>query len=46
MPKPEKPYPSFPLTPHVNGQFVKKIAGRLHYFGTIGSKPLPATKPK
>jgi integrase len=31
--KPEKPYPEFPLTPHPNGTWVKKIRGRLFYFG-------------
>lgn len=33
---PGKPYPSFPLTPHRNGQFCKKIRGRLFYFGSVG----------
>jgi len=32
--KPTKPYPSFPLTPHNNGQWCKKIRGRVHFFGT------------
>ncbi len=32
-PKPSKPYPTFPLTPHPNGQWCKKIRGRVHFFG-------------
>lgn len=32
-PKPEKPYPEFPLTAHNNGQWVKRIGGKLRYFG-------------
>lgn len=31
--KPNKPYPSFPLTAHLNGQWCKKILGKVHFFG-------------
>ena len=31
--KPSKPYPSFPLTAHNNGQWCKNIRGRIHFFG-------------
>jgi hypothetical protein len=31
--KPKKPRPTFPLPPHPNGSWCKKIAGKLYYFG-------------
>lgn len=31
--KPKKPRADFPLTPHNNGRWCKRIRGRLHYFG-------------
>jgi integrase len=32
--KPQKPRPDFPLTPHPNGRWCKKIAGQVRYFGS------------
>ncbi len=33
---PPKPYPKFPLTPHSNGKWQKRIKGELYYFGRWG----------
>ncbi len=39
--KPSKPYPGFPLTPHPNGQWCKKIQGKIHFFG-VWAHPMVA----
>jgi integrase len=36
--KAPKPYQDFPLTPHKNGQWCKRIKGTLHYFGPWGKR--------
>ncbi len=35
MTKHPEPFPSFPLTAHRNGQWCKKIRGKVHYFGSV-----------
>lgn len=31
--RPQKPYPTYPLSAHASGKWVKKIRGEFHYFG-------------
>ena len=33
---PVKPYPDFPLTAHKSGAWLKKLKGKIHYFGRWG----------
>jgi hypothetical protein len=34
--RPNKPYPEFPLTPHLLGYWSKKVGGKLLHFGRWG----------
>ena len=40
----EKPSPDFPLTPHPQGYFVKRIRGKMHYFGERWGSPYDALR--
>ena len=37
--KPKKPSPTFPLTPHPNGQWCKKIRRNVRFFGAWADPP-------
>lgn len=43
-PRYPKPYPDYPLTPHSNGQWCKKIKGKLVYFGKLSEPDLALTR--
>jgi hypothetical protein len=36
--RPQPPYSEFPLSPHSSGSWVKKINGKIHYFGRWGKR--------
>ncbi len=40
----EKPSPDFPLTPHSQGYYVKRIQGKMHYFGERWGNPFDALR--
>ena len=37
--RPQKPRPDFPLFPHRNGRWAKKVRGRFSYFGKVADDP-------
>lgn len=40
----KKPSPDFPLTPHSQGYYVKRIQGKMHYFGDRWGDPYAALR--
>jgi hypothetical protein len=42
--RPAKPYPEYPLTPNPNGQWSKKVRGKVRYFG-VWANPDAAEAP-